>query len=370
MAKNNKPTMYDPNILIQAGINPKTGLPIKFGDLGDGKKEEIRRQMRILDEQDAVNRYTWYNVPMNLSSQEVERLIYYKGQLCFFYLPELEKFFLMPYALDGGLDFYTRFNYVHPIPMAEGTSETEKKIIKNQADYLSTVRLEVLYDIPEEPIDFFEGKHCVLIHDYTKQLSQTITSRQQLQEPILDIESDLIPFLRTALLNSTGVRGMRVTDQNEEASVEEASQALNLAALQGRKYVPIVGSVEFQDLTDGAVSKSEEFLLALQGLDNYRLSLYGLDNGGLFQKKAHVLEAEQTMNMGITSIPLDDGLKIRQRFCDIVNYLTGAGMSCEISETVLKADMNKDGVIMEELDQTGTSQGDQDHTMTGGQDAE
>ena len=49
-----------PNIqtLIQAGIDPKTGLPIK---LGAGNKcvlkEDIKKFLRLVDEQDAVNRY-------------------------------------------------------------------------------------------------------------------------------------------------------------------------------------------------------------------------------------------------------------------------------------------------------------------------
>ena len=33
----------------------------------------------------------------------------------------------------------------------------------------------------------------------------------------------------------------------------------------------------------------------LQSLDNLRLSTYGIDNGGLFEKKAHKLEEEQQM---------------------------------------------------------------------------
>lgn len=370
MGKNNA-RLYDPSLLIQAGINPKTGLPIKLGD-GDGceRKENIRINLRILDEQDAVNRYTWYNVPMNLSSQDIERLIYYKGQLCFFYHPELDEFFLLPYTLDGGIDFYQRYVSVHPVPLAQGTTEIEKGIIKAQKDYLSTLNLKVLYDIPYEPVDFFDGKHCVLLHDYTKQLSQTIIPRSTLNDPILDVEADMLPFMRTALLNSTGVQGMRVTDQDEYASVYQASGAIDQAALSGRKYVPMLGHVDFQDLTGGQVAKAEEFLLAMQGIDNFRLSLYGLDNGGLFQKKSHMLEAEQEMNAGAISIPLQDGLAIRQRFCDIVNFLTGAGMSCEISEPVLGVDMNGDGVVMDEYDQTGSNPGQQDHTSIGGENNE
>ena len=111
--KNSGPYMPNLEALLAAGIDPKTGLPVK---LASGTKctlkNDIKKIVRIIDEQDAVNRYKWYNLPCNLSSQEVERLLYYKGQLCFFYFKELDEFYFMPYALDGTIDFYGRFNTI------------------------------------------------------------------------------------------------------------------------------------------------------------------------------------------------------------------------------------------------------------------
>lgn len=48
-----------PNVseLIQAGINPKTGLPIKLGGDPTQLKGDYKKIIRIQDEQDAVNRY-------------------------------------------------------------------------------------------------------------------------------------------------------------------------------------------------------------------------------------------------------------------------------------------------------------------------
>ena len=81
----------DIETLIQAGIDPKTGLPLKVKNIEPCKlKENSKLFLRLIDEQDATNRYVWYNLPCNLSSQELERMLYYKGQLCFFYNKELE----------------------------------------------------------------------------------------------------------------------------------------------------------------------------------------------------------------------------------------------------------------------------------------
>lgn len=322
MAANNaRLPNVEPSIAAGIPLSKKTNVRavkefVEWGNSTNWRKENIRKQLRILDEQDAVNRYKWYNLPCDLSSQELERLIYYRGQLCFFYVPEIEQFIFSPYALDGTIDYYGRYNTVHPVPWAEGM-EKEKGNSPLSA-YLATKKLDVLYGVPTEDdkleewaIKFIEGKACVLVHDYTKQLSQTNIARQILQDPLLDIMSDCIPFMRTCLLSGTGVKGMRISNQADYPNVLDANSAFEKAALEGDQYVPIVGSVEFQALTDGQVLKAEEYLLAMQGLDNYRLSLYGLDNGGLFQKKSHMLEAEQSMNAGKAAIPLNDGLTIR-----------------------------------------------------------
>lgn len=349
----NNARLPDVQTLIQAGINPKTGLPLKMGDTGSGcnLKEAIRKQLRILDEQNAVNRYKWINLPVGLSSQELERLLYYRGQLAFFYLEELNQFYLLPYALDGTLDAYGRFNTIHPVPIASGSKdEAVKKSEKALADYLSTKKFHVLYDVvtPDELVkkpDFYFNECCVLLHDYTKQISETIVSRQQLMDPLLDVMSNCIPYMNTALMNSTGVTGVKVQNEDESAQVIIASQAIQQSALNGEKWVPMQGGLNFQDLAAGTNVKPEEFLLAMQGMDNYRLSLHGLDNGGLFQKKSHMLEAEQEMNAGNMSLILKDGLNIRQRFSDIVNSVWATGTGCIPSEEVINMDLNGDGLV-------------------------
>lgn len=345
MGKRGVPTIPDIQTIIQAGIDPKTGLPKKLIE-GAFHKDGIKRQLRILDEQNFVTRYVWHNLPCDITSQELERMLYYKGQLAFFYEKVSNNFYFMPYALDGGIDFYGRFNRIHPVPMAEGTSKEEKTQIERLRTYLSTLKLDVMYDIPLDVDENFDPeKCCVLLHDYTKQLSQTITPRQALQEPLLDVMSDCIPFMRTALINSTGVLGMRVNNQDEYSNVVAANATLENAAREGARYIPVVGNLEFQEMTSDNVIEAQGFMQAMQSLDNYRLSLYGLDNGGLFQKNSHMLQAEQEMNQGNSNLVLEDGLMIRQNFCTICNALFGTIMSCEVAETVMNQDMNLDGMI-------------------------
>ena len=312
---------YLPNLepFIQAGVDLKTGLPNRITN-GGPCKENIKAQLRIIDEQDAVNRYVWYNLPMDLPSQEVERMLYYKGQLCFYYDKDLEQFYFMPYALDGTIDFYGRYNTVHPVPMTSGTTDEGNKA---QAQYLAEKKLKCVYGmkLPDELTKDDLMNSCVLLHDYTKQLSQTIIPRCVVNDPLLDTMAECIPYMRTCLLAGSGIKGIRVTDADQADSVQDAARGMKHAALNQEPWIALEGSVEMQELTDGATLKAEEFMLALQSLDNFRLSTYGIDNGGLFEKKAHELQSEADLNGGPVGLVLQDGLAIRQNFCNIVNSI-------------------------------------------------
>ena len=358
MATSNKgPVMVDLDPIIAAGIDPKTGLPLKNeNEIASITKSEIKKVLRILDEQDAINRFTWYNLPNGLNSRLIERILYYRGQGMFFKLEE--RYFFLPYALNGTIDVYGRYTYVTPLPF-NGKSTPDGK----EKPFIGGLKRRCIYDVilPEtlikdgeidwEKIDKKQEECCVLLKDYSEQYSQANIPRQTLQDPILDIMAEMFPFLRTSLLNATGVDGMRVGTQDEAANVELASRSINKAALNGKKWIPVVGNIDFQELTSKPVGKAEEFLLTMQSLDNFRLSLYGLDNGGLFQKKSHILEAEQQMNTGTTGLVLRDSLLYRQEFCNIVNSIFGLAIWVEASEVVIGMDYNGDGMLGSDEDE-------------------
>ena len=348
-----KPFLPDYKTILEMGINPKTGLPMKFGNLRCTTKEDIKKVIRKNDEQIAINKYTWYNLPSNITSQELEKYLYYYGQLAFWYFPEINQFMFSKYALDGGLDFYGRYKTVHPIPINSGGSED--KLQKAQEAMLSTIKLDVQYgvNLPEE-LDMNKlTKSCVLLHDYTKQLPQMIIPTQVLNDPVIDMEAEIFPYLRTSLLMGTGIKGVRVPDADSAESVKEASKSMTEAALQAEPYVPIEGSIEFQELTDGQLVKAQDYLMAAQSIDNFRLGLHGVPSGGLFEKNQYVNNAQTNMNMGgaDTSLTLMDGLLIRQNFCNIVNSIWGLGIWCEPSETIINMDLNGDGTAYERDEQ-------------------
>lgn len=254
---------------------------------------------------------------------------------------------ILPYALDGTIDAYGRFNTIHPVPLAGGTSEKEKDQVNKLADYLSTLKLKVVKDVmvemPEEE-DLYNS--AVILWDYspTTVTSQTIIPRQAINAPLLGIEAECIPLMRTALFNSCGTLGLRVNNEDEQSNVDVANRTFEDAALANKRYIPIIGNMEFQDLSGQNGGNIQDFMLAMQSLDNYRLSTYGL-KGGLLEKNSQVLQAEESLNAGIASYPLIDGLNLRQHACDIINSIWAIGIDCELSEIASGMDKDLDGEI-------------------------
>lgn len=359
------PQLPDLATILAAGINPKTGLPVKLGlGCSNDLSPELLKMFRIIDEQDAVNRGRWYNLPGGISSQELERMLYYKGQLAFFYFKELDQFYFMPYALEGEIDFYRRFKNIHPIPFAYG-SKDEKNDPRNKAQYdiLSTMNLKCIYDVitnEDEITEELLTKSCVLLHDYTPQWSEVVIPRQLLQEPILNVMSEIIPFMRTAMIKNTGVAGIRVQSADEAQNVDDANNSIEIAAKTGQPYIPVIGTVDFQEFNGKEGLKTvQDFMLALQSIDNTRLSAHGIENGGLFEKKAHELEQEQAINNTPVGLVMQDAVSQRQRFCNIVNSIWGLNIWYEPSENISSADINGDGVTYDrDLDEGGMDNND------------
>lgn len=336
------PFMIDPSLYKQAGVDPKTNLPDRKGY---NLKASMKHVMRLIDEQDAINRYKWYNLPCNLSSEELERLLYLKGQLCFFYYKDLDEFYFMPYALDGTIDFYGRYNRIHPVPMSSGTEEDDGKNDKAKCELLSMLQLNVvkgiksLDELTKEDLE----SSAVLLWDYSRQIGQNIIPRVNVNDPLLEVIAEIPCFLRTALIASTGVKGMRVNDADSKDEVDQASDNILGCALDGKLATAITSQIEIQELFEGPTGKAQEYLLAMQALDNFRLSTYGLENGGLFEKKAHKLQEEQEMDSSNVGLVYADGLAIRQNFCNIANSIWGTSMWCLPAESVVGGDVDGDG---------------------------
>lgn len=314
-------------------------------------KRNIMKLLRVNDEQCALRSIDWFNLPITIDADLIERILYYRGAGALFYLND--KWTFLPFTGGSkGIDYLGRWINITPLPFnGSVTSDKDEEDLKPLIDGLE---FDVLYDlpdlnevIPEDEIDsyiddLFHTK-AIILTDYCKQYSQYIQPRQTMQEGLIDLESDLLPFCRTALLNSTGVTGMRVNSADEQANVKIASRAINNAALEGEKLIAIEGTLDFQELTGDKVATADQFLMTMQSIDNYRLSQHGVDSGGIFQKQAHMLQSENEMNSMKASYSLKDRVTQRQHFCDLANAWFQLGIWADASEMARGVDDEGDG---------------------------
>lgn len=367
--------MFDLDMWTQAGFNPRTHLPLKAigADSGSPLKEQIKAEIRKTDKQVALNRYKWSGLPAGLTAEIIETVLYTRGQGMMFFNENDKKFYFLPFVLQApanstGLDCYGRMIGCSPIPLAGGTVDTNGKAQPWIPGYIKYPIYEPNY---EEITPELQNEKCVLLYDYSHAVNEIgITPMCQLQEGIIDVMAECIPFSQTALISSCGTMGMRVNSEDEADNVELANEKIKNASLQGRPFIPIESTtgMEFQEFAGGQVAKVEEFLMALQAYDNFRLGQYGIGEGTVFQKKAHMLQDEQNMNQGNIGLIYNDGLLLRQEFCLRAFSLWGVMMWCEADETIAGLDKNMDGEISEEAD--GQESLDNPYQNDGGADNE
>lgn len=360
MAKKGKPTLPDMQTLETMGF-------VRTGD--DQYHAAIKKALRIEDEQIHCNRFKWYGLPRGIEGNLIERMLYYRGQVAWFYLKPQKKFVVLPFVLNGDIDLYGRYTSISPLPFNGSTDKiTNMKKARESDDMAVRAFTSITANCIYDPVDLdqivkdvqmdeqgnvigytideaFIENSAVILTDYSKQISQYVVPKWQLTDAIIDMEARLLPYVNTALSNATGVAGMKISSQDEQANVELASAQVQYAALTGRKWVPIDGAIDFQELTGGQVAKAEEFLLTMQSMKNFRLGLHGVSNNGIFEKAAHTTDLENSVNLGNSNFVLDDALYQRQQWCKVVNSLTGFAIWCEPAEVAIGMDTDMNGSI-------------------------
>lgn len=335
-----KPTLPDKESLKALGLDEKS---IMNRNIVSPFKDAFVKQLEIMDQQQFLTRYKWYNLPHGLNGNLMERILYDRGQAMFFYVEALDKFMFLPYTFSGNLDIYGRYTECVPLPW-RGTDEAKKP-----SEIISMEVRQPIYDFQMDSMTWkdFTGK-CVICYDRSLGEGQTITPRKKLNKAIIDYEADMLPYMHTALMNATGVTGMRVNSDDEQAQVKVASLGVQNAALNGMKWLALTGRVDFQDLGQTSASNAQEYLLAMQSMDNFRQMGMGLGDGTLFQTRSHMLQTQANMAIGRVDGIYQDGLNMRQDFSNLVNSLFGLGIWCDVSEQATGYDKSLDGLVADE----------------------
>lgn len=280
-------------------------------------------------------------------------MLYYRGQLAFAYLEDIDEFVLLPFAVDGNLDMYGRPKYIRLIPFTPSTSDKRKKPAE---DFLANKKFKVVHTVntnmnmTEDEFKKFITESAVIIYDRTPDLGENVIPQNIMNQALINYEAEIYAFMRTNLVNASGVTGIRVQSRDEAKNVMDANIELVTAAKTAMKYVPIVQSaVDFQELV-ASNGNTQEFLQAAQAIHNLRMNLNGLPASGVYDKSQYVNQGQASLNAGSidSALVLQDKYTRRDEACNIINSIWPIGIDCMPSENIVMADLDANGVVFDD----------------------
>lgn len=362
----------EPFLPISKELYEQAGLARKSSDICDKYLlNGVTRLLVNIDREDFISRYKLEDLPkeLRLTSDEIYRMLYFKYSLAFAKYEDY--YFMLPFALDGGIDIYGRFKQIKLFPYAsddkdEMGNELKKYSNKELEQLLSNLSFRVIYSEKDLEDSTDDDLKAIIIKDYISGIDTNFgTPRYQLDRPLLDTESLFIPYMRTSLKLATGVKMVGVNDPSEEEDVRESSKAIDSAILSGNPFIPVTRKSDFQDIGNEPVAKVQDYFLAMQSVDNFRLSSMGLSNGGLYQKTERETISEQATNTVNANLRMQQNFEYQQKQWDLVNKAFGLNIKISIrqDENQMGGDVQDDG---KEKNQ-GFDNGDYSDIINGGE---
>lgn len=278
-------------MLIDAGFN----IPLDFSI----EKMNYQSLVFNMDYEQATGRYIWKGLPEGIDGYLIETMLYFRGSLAGVF--NGGKLTVLPYAGTGGINRYGLPNKVKLLEF-NGTSSDGNAYIKEEYYVSSNVEIK--------------EKGAVILRDrYAIGRSGLVAPRFLINSAIIELEAEIISRIKTNIKNSDTKVVFYCDDDKQKAAFEKAIQEAYTA--DSPFVVVVKGSNRWgQDNTDymhGQVGlKAQELFESWQSVNNIRVMSEGIINGGAFEKKERVVNAEVQDESTQTSIILNSGLICRK----------------------------------------------------------
>lgn len=324
--------------------------------------DDIKASLRVRGQAQFNTRFIWKGLPSNIDSQQLERMLYYRGMLGMFWHEDYG-FIILPVTQQArpveqkeptvyetsSINFMGRWKFARAVPFngggeddktdgGEKQKEKEKRKEENRRLKLVLAEMgikDVLWEVPvvdnqDDAVRMMKNC-CVILYDYTPQISEIPQARQILENPFYDGQVELLKMIRTASFNSTGVQWVRVNNQAEADLMRDQFRVYDQMILNGVRYICISATTEIQESSTKSTAQMQEFWTSWQSLENLRQSCIGLGNDGMLQKSQYTNQMEMALdNIGNNPVLVDAWLQ-RVKFCTIANALWGTNIGVEVA---------------------------------------
>lgn len=281
---------------------------------------------------ETIERFEWKNLPKELNSDLIERVLYFRFKGSMFKVND--RFYFLPFTLKGTIDSYGRYASITPVLFTGQWKSAGDGNFTEDIAFITDKAYNVIYDMPEEgegsqENDDQEDK-AVILTDSTLEISQDYTPMAYLIRPIVEQMVDILVLVNIDLVTSAKHFYIIAKDQDQKEAIEQEFANLDRRILNGKRYTVVTSATDLKELAGTSPKDSARYFQSFQSIDNLRKDLIGSDNGGTFMKQEHTTEMETETNSNSSSFVLNNALRMRQEFCKIVNKVFGLNIQVDV----------------------------------------
>lgn len=248
------------------------------------------------DRAQCSNRYVWKNLPINLTSQELETFFYNYGSLCFFMKDG--RLIISKYATGGTLNPMGMLAKIKPIDFAGHSYGMELNVLQPNGDAA-------------------QGNDvAVIINDYTgsyqikNEISRSIINSGSTIKDQCTVYQQLINNIIVS-----GKKAVAICDNDDQATAVRAQA--NQFLMSGRPVEALSNIDKQKGLPIEMFNFSNNFdcgnyQTQLDYYDKVRANFNGIPTTPTAEKREHLINAEVDNANSISDIMLYDGLKCRR----------------------------------------------------------
>ena len=250
-----------------------------------------------------ANRYVWKGLPINLTSQQLEAMLYQYGSLCMFENDKGELVFAR-YTQVGNLNPYGLLDKIQPIDLAGNAYDVERAVIHSK-----------------EQGEIKEGdKVCIIINDYTTFTQLTdglsryaINSATTIKDQVTvysQLLTNIIVSVKKALALCDTEEQKDVISQQVREMLDPNKVVIPVTARRKKDGRGLESPIELFNFTN--TFDTQNYCQTIDYYDKVRRSFNGIPAPDTFEKKERKINAEAEDTNTHTNLVLIDGLLQRQ----------------------------------------------------------
>lgn len=242
----------------------------------------------------ATNRYKWYGLPPNLTSELIESMLYFKGAICLYFRGGT--MYALPFVNSGDLSVYGRFTKITPIAF-NGRDTAEP--------YDLGVNTDGIYD---------KNASAVILYDSQPMINGALLSKSVLLNQLNENCSKILNMIMQNLQNSNK---KLVFPCEDETQANQLRADLDNAFNSSDNYIVVnkgmMGDMKPITMNSDISLVSQSLFETWQSFNNLRCMLLGVENNGVFEKKERVITDETRGDTIQPRLALDNGLEMRKQ---------------------------------------------------------